>query len=107
MRVHGSYARVVEAGRYGERLFYLAVVVLHDECARAVHYALGAAMYGGGGVVGVNAVASGLGQHNLHARVLDVVVNGAGGVASASHASHEIVGVVSANLLLELPFQLF
>ena len=55
---------------------------------------------GGGGLSGLHALASGLGQDNLHARVVHVVIDGAGCIASTAHAGNEVVGMVAAFLLL-------
>ena len=105
--VHGSDARVVEAGRDGECLLDLSVVGLHHQRACAVDDALGATVNGGCRVVGVDAVAACFGKHNLHAVVVDIVIDRSGSVAATTHAGDEIVGIVTSYLLFELPLDLF
>ena len=104
--VHGSDARIIESGRYGESLFYLPVGILHHQCSCSVNNAFGSAMYGGCGVVGVYSVSAGLCQHNLHAVIVYEVVYCSGGIAAPSHAGYEIIGIVSARFLLQLPLNL-
>ena len=105
--MHGTNARVVETGRDGKRLLDLTVVGLHHQCACTVDDALRATVHGGSGVVGVDAVTACFGEHNLHAVVVDIVIDGTGGVAATTYAGDEIVGIVASCLLFELPLDLF
>ena len=104
--MHRTYAGIVQAGTNREGLLDLSVVVLHHEHLRPMQDAGGAPVQGGGGVVGVPAVSAGLGEHDFHAVVVGIVVDGAGGIAASADACEEIVGVVAARLLLQLPLQL-
>ena len=47
-------------------------------------------------------LAPGLGQHDLHALVAQVVIDGPRGVAAAADAGHQVVGIVAALLFLQL-----
>ncbi len=100
--VHGPYAGIVEAGRDGASLHDLAVGGLHHQGLAAVQDTQAPGMYRGCRVAAVDAVAAGLGQHDAHALIVDIVVDGARGVAAAAHAGHQIVGIVAARLLLQL-----
>ena len=53
-----------------------------------------------------NSVTAGFGEHNFHAFIVHIVVDGAGCVAAAADAGDEGVGIVAALLLLQLPFDL-
>ena len=67
--------------------------------------ALRSTVYGGRRVAAFDATTARLGQHDLHAGVVHIVVDGAGGVASSAHASDEIIGIIASDFLLQLPFQ--
>ena len=77
LRMHRTNARIVESRAYGERLLYLSVGSLHDECARAVNDTLGTAMHGCGGMIGIYAVSSGLGKVDAHPVVVNIMKDGA------------------------------
>lgn len=72
-----------------------------------MHYAFCATVYGGSRVVGVHAVAASLSKHDIHALVVNIMVDSPCGIASAAHACHKIIGIVAPYLLLQLPFYLF
>ena len=105
--VHRADARIVETGTDGEGFLYLSVLGLHHEGAGSVDDAFCAAVHGGSGVVGIYSVAGSLSQINLHAVIINVVVDGSGSVTSATHAGDEVIRIVAAYLLLQLPFQFF
>ena len=105
--MHGAYAGVVEAGADGEGLLDLSVVVLHHEHLGAMENAYRATVERSRRVVGLPTVASGFSQYNAHALVVDIMVDGAGGIAAAAYAGHEVVGVVAPLFLLQLPAYFF
>ena len=105
--VHRTDARIVETGTDGEGFLYLSVLGLHHEGTGSVNDAFCAAVHGGSSVIGIYSVSGSLSQINLHAVIINVVVDGSGSVASATHAGDEVIRIVAANLLLELPFQFF
>ena len=105
--VHRADARIVETGTDGEGFLYLPVLGLHHEGTGSVDNALCAAVHGGSGVIGIYSVSGSLSQINLHAVIINVVVDGSGSVASATHAGDEVIRIVAAYLLLQLPFQFF
>ena len=104
--VHGTHARIVESGRNGECLLYLTVLILHHKHLRTVQDTCGAFMDGGCRVVSLPTVTASLCQHDLHAFVVHVVVDGASRIRAAADAGDEIVGIVAPDLLLKLPFDL-
>ena len=104
--VHGSHARIVESGRDGEGFLYLSVLILHHEHLRPVQDACRTLMDGGCRVVCLPSVSASLRQHDLYALVVHVVVDGARRIRAAADAGDEIVGIVAAYLLLQLPFDL-
>ena len=58
-------------------------------------------------MVGLPTVSAGLGQYNVYALIVYVVVDGARSVAAAAYACYQIVGIVATDFLLQLPFNLF
>ena len=64
-------------------------------------------MDGSCGVVGVPTVSASLGEHDAHPFVIRIMVDSAGGIAATADAGDEVVGIIAARLLLQLPFQLF
>ena len=105
--VHRSDARIVETGTDGEGFLNLSVFGLHHEGAGSVDNAFCSAVHGGSGVVGIYSVSGSLSQINLHAVIINVVVDGSGSITSATHAGDEVIRIVAAYLLLQLPFQFF
>ena len=105
--VHRADARIVETGTDGKGFLYLSVLGLHHEGACSVDDAFCAAVHGGSGIIGIYSVSGSLSQIYLHAVIINVVVDGSGSVASATHAGDEVIRIVAANLLLKLPFQFF
>ena len=63
-------------------------------------------MDGGSRVVGVDTPACRLGQNDVDTVVVDVVVDGACGIAATTDTGHEHVGIVAPGLLPQLPFDL-
>ena len=57
-------------------------------------------MDGCGSMTCVGTLTASLCQDNLYTFVVDIVVDGAGGIRTATNASHENVGIVAPNLLL-------
>ena len=104
--VHGSHTGIVQSGRDGEGLFNLSVLVLHHQHLGTVQDARSALVDGGCRMVGLPSVASGFGQDYLHALVVHVVVNRSGSIRTTSDAGHQIVGIVTPHLFLQLPFYL-
>ena len=100
--VHGADARIVQSGRDGIGLFYLSVLVLDDVGARAVDDAHLAEGDGGGCHSRFNAFSSGFGEDDLHVRVVDVVIDGAGCIASSAYAGDEVVGAFASLVFKEL-----
>ena len=105
--VHRADARIVETGTDGKGFLYLSVLGLHHEGACSVDDAFCAAVHGGSGIIGIYSVSGSLSQIYLHAVIINVVVDGSGSIASATHAGDEVIRIVAAYLLLQLPFQFF
>ena len=105
--VHRADARIIETSTDGEGFLYLSVLGLHHEGTGSVDDAFCSAVHGGSGVIGIYSVSGSLSQVNLHAVIINVVVDGSGSIASATHAGDEVIRIVAANLLLKLPFQFF
>ena len=57
-----------------------------------------AAVHGGSGIIGIYSVSGSLSQIYLHAVIINVVVDGSGSVASATHAGDEVIRIVAAYL---------
>lgn len=100
--MHGSDAGIVESGGDGKSLFDLSVVSLHDECAGAVQNAFRTAMDRGGGIVGVNAMSTGLCEDDLYAGIVNIMVDRAGCIGAAADTGNKVVGVVAPDLFLQL-----
>ena len=64
----------------------------------------GAHLHAGSGLTRFDAETTSLAKDNLHALVVDVVVNRSCSIASTSHTRHYHVGVITTDLLLQLPF---
>ena len=101
--VHGSYTWVVKACRDGEGLLYLPVLVLHNQHFGTMQNTRSTTVDGCCGVVSVPAVTASLGQHNLHAVIVHIVIDGTGSIASAADAGHKVVRVVAPYLFFKLP----
>ena len=106
VRVHRPDARVIQSGGDRVRLGDLSVFRLHHQRPCAVDDAHSAQVDGGGRFAGVHALAAGFGQHNLHAPVVEVFVDGAGRVTPAAHAGEDIIGIVAPFLFVQLHFHL-
>lgn len=103
----GACARIVEAGRDGVWLDDLSVFCLHEFDAAAVEDAHCALLQAGRCLGCVYAVASCFAEDELDAFIIEVVVDGACCVGSASDACYKIVGVVTSCLFQQLPFDFF
>lgn len=57
---------------------------------------------GGGCHSRFNAFSSGFGEDDLHVRVVDVVIDGAGCIASSAYAGDEVVGAFASLVFKEL-----
>ena len=104
--MHWSDTRIVETCRDGEGFLYLSVFVLHYKGACSMQYSLATAMNGGCCVVGVDAMSASLSKYNLHTCVINIMIYGAGSVASSTYTSYEVVRIVAPNLFFELLFYL-
>ena len=62
-------------------------------------YACRTLVYGGGCVVRLPTMTTGLSQHYLHSIVVHEVVDGACGIAATAYAGYQIVGIATACLL--------
>ena len=67
-----------------------------------MQYAHPSGLYGGCRVTGLDTLTAGFGKHNPHPVVVNVVIDSAGGIAPATHAGHQHIGIVAACLLLQL-----
>ena len=103
--VHRTYAGIVQACTNRKGFLNLAIIVLHHEHLSTMQDARCSAVQGCRSVVGFPAMTARFGQHYFHAFVVVIVVDGACGIATATDACHEIIGVVAARLLLQLPLQ--
>lgn len=90
--VQRSDSRVVQTGRYGVGLADVSVGVLHHEGARSVQYARFAQVYGRGCLSAADTFARRFGQNDSDAAVVDVVIDGSGGIAASSDAGYKAVG---------------
>ena len=100
--VQRADARVVEAGGDTVGLGDLPVLVLDDERVGAVEHTGLTQRYGGRREAAVYALAAGLGQDDLDILVVEVVVDGAGGVAASAHTGYQVVGLLTAFVGLQL-----
>ena len=105
--VDGADARIVQPG--GDRIGFgdLSVRSLYDERAGAVDDSFAAEVDRGGRMAGVDTQPGGFGGDQLHAGVVQVVVEGARGIAASAYAGDQIVGPVAALFGLKLFFDLF
>ena len=104
--VHRSYTGIVQTGTDGEGLLNLTVFILHDEHLGAMQDTDGSLVDGGGGVMGLPAMTTGLCQDNLHAVIIHIVVDGSCSIRATSDTGDEVVWVVAAFFLCQLPFDL-
>ena len=105
--MHGSDARIIESCRYALGLHDLSVWGLHHKGACSMQYAQSASMYCGSGMARVGALPSCFCQYDPHSLIIDIMVDGAGGIGSSSYACHEDIGIVTTYFFLQLPFYLF
>ena len=102
MGMHRSDARIIQTGRDAVWFFYLAVFILHHQGLGSMDDSHLAQLDGSGRTSGAYSFPSGFSQDYLHPFVINIMVDGAGGIASSTHTSHEIVGVVASLLLVQL-----
>ena len=82
VRVDRADARVIQAGGNRIRFLDLSVLVLHDQGTCPVDDALFTQLDRGGAHAGVDALAAGLGQDDLHPLVVHEMIDRTGGVTS-------------------------
>ena len=100
--VHGTYARIIQSGGDGVRFLNLPVLVLDNVGASSMNDAQFAEGDGGGRHARFHSFTAGFGENYLRAFVVDIVVNGSGGIASAAYAGYEIVRTIAPFLFHEL-----
>ena len=100
--MHRSHPGIIQAGRDGEGFFDLAVGRLHHQHPGTVQDTGTAAVNRSRGISGIHAVAAGFRQDNLHSFIVHIMINGTGCIAAAADAGDEVVGIVPANLFLQL-----
>ena len=102
--MHGADTRVIQSGRDRVGLFDLAVFVLDDVSACTVNDSHLSEGDGSGSHTCIYSFTTGFGEDDLHAAIVDIMVNGSGGIATTTYTSDKIVGAVTAFFLNELLF---
>ena len=100
--VQRTDARIIETRRDGVGLLDLSVFVLHHQRPRAVDDALLPEVDSRRALSREDTFTTRFREHNLHPLVVQVVIDSTGGIASASDAGKEVVGVVAAFLFRQL-----
>ena len=102
VRVDRADARVIQAGGNRIRFLDLSVLVLHDQGTCPVDDALFTQLDRGGAHAGVDTLAAGLGQDDLHPLVVHEMIDRTGGVTSPAYAGDQVIRVIPSFLLQQL-----
>ena len=105
--VQGTDTRIVQPCRYRVGFQDLSVFVLHHEGFRSVYDAQPSQLDGGGRVSRMDALSACFGEYDFHLVVVQVMIDGTGGVASSAHARYQIVGIIASLVLHQLFFDFF
>ena len=105
--MHRTYTGVVQSGTDGEGFLNLTILILHHQHLGTMQDADGSLVDGGRGVIGLPTMSAGLCQDDFHALIIHIVIDGTCRIRTAADAGDEIVGIVAAFLLFQLPFDLF
>ena len=104
--MHRSNTRIIQTGTDGKGFLNLSILCLHHKRTGTVNDSLCTTMHGCSRVIGINTMTSSLSQINLNPLIIDIMIDGACSIATATNTSDEVIRIIAANLLFQLPFQL-
>ena len=105
--MHRPYTGIVQSGTDGEGLFNLSVLILHHQHLGTMQDTDGSFVDSSSGMIGLPTMSSCLCQDDLHALIIHIVVDGTSSIRTTSDTGDEVVGIVTAFLFFQLPFDLF